>query len=226
MAGTLQAIQTRFDGHLFRSRLEARWAVFFKMLGIPYEYEREGYDLDGLYYLPDFWLPEQQYWVEIKPIEPTPEEQQKLERLVQASGHNGYFCFGDIPWPAERSVYGAWDSAWQLHYWADRVAFCPECNCTCEQPPVNGPLYLDETWMAAANACRCCRGHATVGMDYYYQWCECPVCGRLEMHFEGRGGRCACHRDGDGDTITGATPCLVRAYRAAREARFEYGARG
>jgi hypothetical protein len=53
----LKAIQTEYKGYLFRSRLEARWAVFFDSLGVSWEYETEGYDLgDGLYYLPDFLL--------------------------------------------------------------------------------------------------------------------------------------------------------------------------
>lgn len=51
----IKPINTFYDGHWFRSRLEARWAVVFKTLGVPYEYEPEGFDLgDGLYYLPDF----------------------------------------------------------------------------------------------------------------------------------------------------------------------------
>ena len=50
-------IQTEYKGYLFRSRLEARWAVFFDALGVKWEYEPEGYDLgDGLLYLPDFLL--------------------------------------------------------------------------------------------------------------------------------------------------------------------------
>ena len=53
----LKAVQTRYHGYLFRSRLEARWAVFFDMCGVKYEYEPEGYDIgDGLMYLPDFLL--------------------------------------------------------------------------------------------------------------------------------------------------------------------------
>ena len=53
----LKAIQTEYKGYLFRSRLEARWAVFFDACGVDWEYEPEGYDLgDGLYYLPDFLL--------------------------------------------------------------------------------------------------------------------------------------------------------------------------
>lgn len=55
----VKVIQTRHDGYHFRSRTEARWAVFFTELGIDYEYESEGYDVDGRWYLPDFvlWLP-------------------------------------------------------------------------------------------------------------------------------------------------------------------------
>ena len=53
----IKAIQTEYKGYLFRSRLEARWAVFFDFCGIDYEYEPEGYDLgNGLTYLPDFLL--------------------------------------------------------------------------------------------------------------------------------------------------------------------------
>lgn len=53
----LKAIQTEYNGYLFRSRLEARWAVFFDCCGVEYEYEPEGYILEnGLRYLPDFLL--------------------------------------------------------------------------------------------------------------------------------------------------------------------------
>src|ERR1035437_1152321 len=53
----LKAIQTLYNGYLFRSRLEARWAVFFDACRVEYEYEPEGYDLgNGLKYLPDFLL--------------------------------------------------------------------------------------------------------------------------------------------------------------------------
>ena len=65
---TIKAIETQFKGYRFRSRLEARWAVFFDALGIQWEYEKEGYDLGELgWYLPDFWLPEFNQWVEVKP---------------------------------------------------------------------------------------------------------------------------------------------------------------
>lgn len=54
---TIKAIETIYNGFRFRSRLEARWAVFFDALGIEYEYEKEGFDLGELgYYLPDFYI--------------------------------------------------------------------------------------------------------------------------------------------------------------------------
>lgn len=47
--------ETEYHGYRFRSRLEARWAVFFDSLGVKYEYEPEGFTLDnGVSYLPDF----------------------------------------------------------------------------------------------------------------------------------------------------------------------------
>lgn len=64
--GGVKPIETYYNGYRFRSRLEARWAVFFDAMGMPYEYEKEGFDLDGDWYLPDFYLPDEQTWVEIK----------------------------------------------------------------------------------------------------------------------------------------------------------------
>lgn len=53
----LKAIETEYKGYRFRSRLEARWAVFFDVCKVQWEYEPEGYVLDnGQYYLPDFLL--------------------------------------------------------------------------------------------------------------------------------------------------------------------------
>ena len=38
----VKPIETEYDGHSFRSRVEARWAVFFNTIGLEYEYEIEG----------------------------------------------------------------------------------------------------------------------------------------------------------------------------------------
>lgn len=50
----IRAIDTEYKGYRFRSRLEARWAVFFDAMGIEYVYEPEGYTDGQVKYLPDF----------------------------------------------------------------------------------------------------------------------------------------------------------------------------
>lgn len=65
---SVRAIQTRYAGCHFRSRLEARWAVFFDAIGIEWLYEPEGYETPHGRYLPDFVLPGLGLVVEVKPI--------------------------------------------------------------------------------------------------------------------------------------------------------------
>ena len=104
MVTTIRAIETAYQGYRFRSRLEARWAVFFDALGVGWEYEKEGFDLgDGVRYLPDFWLPAWAGWVEIKPGEPDREERDKAARLVPATGHR-VLVVGGQPWPGQYAV--------------------------------------------------------------------------------------------------------------------------
>jgi hypothetical protein len=83
----LRAIETTYRGYRFRSRTEARWAVFFDAAGIVWQYESEGYNLDGRYYLPDFFLPELKVFVEVKPVEEAAEHVAPLLRApAEASG--------------------------------------------------------------------------------------------------------------------------------------------
>lgn len=89
-----RAIETRYRGRRFRSRLEARYAVLFDHLGIKWDYEPEGFELKGGFrYLPDFFLPlpggdgKSGYWVEIKPTDPTPDEVYKALALAAETGH-------------------------------------------------------------------------------------------------------------------------------------------
>ena len=63
----MKPIETIYNGYRFRSRLEARWAVFFDAMGIKYEYEPEGFVLsNGIKYLPDFFLPTLNVYLEVK----------------------------------------------------------------------------------------------------------------------------------------------------------------
>ena len=82
MDGVIKAIETQYNGYRFRSRLEARWAVFFDELGVEYQYEPEGFDLDGTWYFPDFWIPKLQLWLEIKGQGPTTDDIIKVDALA------------------------------------------------------------------------------------------------------------------------------------------------
>lgn len=82
----MRALDTRFAGDLFRSRLEARYAVLFKGLEIDYQYEPEGFDLDGDFYLPDFKLTRLGLWAEVKAEAFTDLERRKCERLASFTG--------------------------------------------------------------------------------------------------------------------------------------------
>lgn len=82
----IKAIETRYNGYHFRSRAEARWAVFFDAIGLHYEYEKEGYELECGRYLPDFWLPDLKYWFEVKGQNPTADEIIKAGFLYTGSG--------------------------------------------------------------------------------------------------------------------------------------------
>jgi hypothetical protein len=109
------AIETYYKGYRFRSRTEARWAIFFDTLGVKWEYEREGYTLsNGMRYLPDFWLDTVQMWAEVRPGTFTPEEKLKCKLLVEATGFECLMLDGT---PDDIAYYGfatsstswAWD---------------------------------------------------------------------------------------------------------------------
>lgn len=96
MRPALQPIETRYRGYRFRSRLEARWAVFFDALNIKWEYEAQGFSLNGVPYLPDFWLPFLRggMFAEVKAAELTTEEDHKARLLCLLSGHDIWLCVG------------------------------------------------------------------------------------------------------------------------------------
>lgn len=93
----MTAIQTFYHDVHFRSRIEARWAIFLDTLNIPWEYEKEGYVLNGACYLPDFWLPDQKRWLEIKGEYPSTEEEGKAFGLAEATGYPVHIFYGHIP---------------------------------------------------------------------------------------------------------------------------------
>lgn len=120
---TIKPIETEYDGHKFRSRLEARWAVFFDAIGADWTYEEEGCELpDGTRYLPDFHLynirgrglgydGRNDIWVEIKGVM-TAEDARKIDLFAWPREtiddeafelHNPIIVFGNMPKLSESS---------------------------------------------------------------------------------------------------------------------------
>lgn len=102
----MRAKDTLYRNHLFRSRLEAKYAVFFDALNEQWEYEKEGYDLDdGDHYLPDFYLPRIRMFVEIKPTWPNAKEVRKCRKLQFFTERDVAICYG-LPLENEAIHFG------------------------------------------------------------------------------------------------------------------------
>lgn len=121
----IKAITTYYNGYKFRSRLEARWAVFFDTAKIRYEYEPEGFRLkNGLCYLPDFYLPDENMYVEVKP--PRKGAWKDIDKAGRFIG-NGIDTLLILPNIPDRT-----DSVWYFPvlYWhsveqAVKIKWCP-----------------------------------------------------------------------------------------------------
>lgn len=205
----LKAIETVYNGYKFRSRLEARWAVFFSTLGIKYEYESQGYDLGNrLWYLPDFWLPEHDFWIEIKGTEPTENELLKAAKLAWQARKDVYIFCGQI-----------------YNYEIPNTALWYSGRFHREE----GELFeLEKAWG-----------------DLDQMWCECSICHKFGIEFDGRSDRLPCKEcytcawnepcqlhpikstagcervsQNKDKGYNAESPQLVKAYLAARQARF------
>jgi hypothetical protein len=93
------SIRTRYNGTLFRSKLEADWARAFDSLGVVWEYEREGQYFGDVFYLPDFWLPKSRQYVEVKGVF-EPADCKKIRAVVETAKprpYTGDWWCPDIP---------------------------------------------------------------------------------------------------------------------------------
>jgi hypothetical protein len=77
MTHSVRPLETIYKGFRFRSRLEARWAVFFDQCGEQWIYEDQGYLLPSGPYLPDFlitWRSGSRHstFLEVKPLTSLP----------------------------------------------------------------------------------------------------------------------------------------------------------
>jgi hypothetical protein len=118
----MKVIETEYAGYRFRSRLEARWAVFFDHADIAWDYEPQGYEvvtpIGRVNYLPDFWLPGLGQYAEVKGFL----DRTTTRRLLAlAAGIKGgdLVVFGAIP----KQRAGRWVT--HLHYHNDKLYAVP-----------------------------------------------------------------------------------------------------
>ena len=93
-------LDTHYRGYRFRSRLEARWAVFLDALLWAWVYEPEGYALASGWYLPDFWVVPSGHapiYLEIKWARAEPGELDRCRDLCIATGRTVLIAEGAIP---------------------------------------------------------------------------------------------------------------------------------
>lgn len=145
-ASKIKAIETKYNGYKFRSRLEARYAVFFDSLGIQYYYEHEGYSLEGIAYLPDFYLPQHNCFIEIKGQGPTEDEYEKAQLLAIYTGKPIYIFAGNIAKPEEAGDCWSFSyyppSLWK--YPAGEVVGCEQTSEIFVSPEILGLLQRAE----------------------------------------------------------------------------------
>ena len=194
----IKAIETRYKGYRFRSRLEARWAVFFDKISVPWEYEKEGYEFNGYKYLPDFYLPTFALFVEVKgqDLRDIPGEDEKLSAFAKHIGKPLLIACG---MPAAKGNF---------YYYSTKGGNYQECYCNEHGHSSEGPhqyeLALFDPEVSISNALKMAflEKHGADFEDWIYQ--VEYTCELMEQDgFGGPGG-----------------------YEAASSARFEHGEKG
>lgn len=104
----MKAIETVYNGYRCRSRAEARWMILLDSLGISYTYEPEGYQFkDNTRYLPDFYLNDQDAYLEIKGLMQEKDEH-KIEQLCIESESYVFCGMPDFKFYVYAPMYKQW----------------------------------------------------------------------------------------------------------------------
>lgn len=203
----IKAIETWYNNYHFRSRLEARWAVFFDTLGVEYRYEMEGYrSEDWKYsYLPDFYLPQLKAWVEIKPLHSDRRGIEKALILASENHEHVIVCEGDC-WNSANLRAMLQLNNVSVHHSDERADFWNKCQKHCAQSPVT--FALCGSWVL----CGHCQKLALVSFNDPLPlfWCLAD-----EWAIEDTGVK--------SKMFPKQSPRTMEAYAAARSARFEHG---
>lgn len=196
----IKAIDTIYRGNFFRSRGEAKWAVFMDAAGVAYEYEPQGFETEAGRYLPDFYLPDLGEWLEIKPrIELVTDYDRQRHQAFAI--HNRISILAGQPWPGSYQfwTFDAHDKPWNK---GEQWARC--CLCGRIQPMRVWSPCQNET----AVQCFPCDMNA----DRLPGW-QTP-----EGAFFHKGDVCC-----PSEVFNRANGVVNLAFAAARRARFEHG---
>ena len=203
--GDLKAIETRYKGYRFRSRLEARWAVFFDALGVPWEYEKEGYRLPSGLYLPDFWLPKQACWIEVKGDEPSDLELQLASELGEKTESRAFVFHGSLFLPDDSFSPPAPSAYFDGDY--------PYCWCECLQCRSVGISFDGRSDRLPCKECYFCamrrKGDTENPCPKHGEGDDTNGCRRVSPNLD--------------KGYSAASPRIASAFGAAIAARFEHG---
>lgn len=151
--GKVKSIKTIYKNIYFRSRLEARYAVLFDLLGIKWIYEQKGYQFsDGTKYLPDFYFPDDHSFFEAKGIM-NEKDMDKITHLINDCGSKviiGYQSFhfqvgeaqsysGGIE-TEDWSFLALCESCGKYSFHGSLLTTCPTCNSVKMSVVANGTL--------------------------------------------------------------------------------------
>lgn len=234
MGAMIKAIETEYNGYRFRSRLEARWAVFFDQAGITYEYEPEGFELeDGTRYLPDFYLPDDDVYVEVKPPrEGFAKEIEKALWMIESGHSKKLMILQNIPPKTEYDYY--W---YPIAYWHPMIGETMVSHCSFEHTVENGE-YISKlhvcTWPFVAFLKEKYAGYYLKFADEYYADGDKRMSDELkpildwDMPYPEKNredGILFSTKEND-EANELVREFLNHCYEAARQARFEYGENG
>lgn len=214
----IKAKETYYDGYRFRSRLEARWAVFFDAAKIKYIYESEGYVIPCSYhegtgdtdvYLPDFYLPDFDVYAEVKGSDKQLHDDagklgDAIDYMSTPMSEKGLILLGPIPYKEWCIPY------FDLLYWHKGV-----CSTKClfdwgsESGAFEHDIYYREKDMS--------KFWHIYNIDAKVE-CGAPL---PDVSVEAK------YQPGDNTLLNMTRPFkyLNKCYAAARQARFEYGER-
>tara|TARA_Y100000996_G_scaffold290929_1_gene229941 strand:+ start:337 stop:888 length:552 start_codon:yes stop_codon:yes gene_type:complete len=163
--------QQVYDGYQFRSTLEARYAFVFNHYKLDYDYEPKMFEFPlsetspllpthpskTIKYIPDFFLPQLNAWIEVKPYFPKPIEMLKAFLVAVETQQKVFICWNHkkgyiiaiIP-PNDDPVLGRQDSTeFELGYSFKRCSVCKQINivkkhgyCTCDLYDPNNDFMI------------------------------------------------------------------------------------